>query len=79
MVGRIPGFPEGVKQDGSCEHLTENNECKIYETRPLVCRIDDQDFKAHGFPTREAWYEANYKACDSLIQIGKQIKGENSQ
>ena len=28
-----------IKEDGSCIHLDDNNLCKIYETRPPICRI----------------------------------------
>ena len=23
-----------------CEHLTDDNLCKIYDTRPTICRVD---------------------------------------
>ena len=33
-------FPYEVDEKGECENLMENNMCKIYETRPDICRID---------------------------------------
>lgn len=33
----LPAFDRG---DGVCKHLTEKNECAIYDTRPMVCRVD---------------------------------------
>ena len=29
--------------DGVCEHLTEDNLCNIYETRPEICKVDIND------------------------------------
>jgi len=30
------GFPYNAKEDGSCEMLDENKQCKVYENRPDV-------------------------------------------
>lgn len=40
-VHLIPDWPRKMlKSDGSCAHLTADNKCDIYETRPPVCRVD---------------------------------------
>lgn len=52
-----------AKYGGPCKYLTPNMECAIYETRPLVCRINDN--KPKGV-TRKAWYRSNEDACNKL-------------
>jgi len=63
----VPDFPEPVKEDGSCTHLKKGNTCAIYETRPLICRVDDmyeQFFKEKV--SKEDFYEANLATCRML-------------
>lgn len=52
-----------VKQDGSCVHLTDDDRCAIYETRPLICRVDEA--RPHGMSV-EAWHKVNTEACEQL-------------
>lgn len=68
-AGLVPNFPEPVNPDGSCSHL-KDNKCSIYETRPLICRIDEG---WHSFSDEEKkkmslldWYRLNSKACNDL-------------
>ena len=52
--------------DGICRFL-KGNECSIYETRPLVCRVDesyDAFFKEQmGY---EEYTQLNYECCEIL-------------
>lgn len=68
-VGGIPDFPEPIREDGSCSHLTPNNECAIYDTRPLICRIDDLYLaKAETAPMSHArWRRLNILACNEMM------------
>ncbi len=35
----MPGFPyKQTNQEGACEMLAEDKSCRVYETRPDVCR-----------------------------------------
>ena len=69
----IPDFPEPLKEDGSCEHLQEDNSCGIYETRPLICKIDDfYDKHLSGHLPREEFHRMNAELC-------KQYQDEESQ
>ena len=58
------GLPS--KDDGSCVHLTEDNKCAIYDTRPDICNIDTM-FKLidHGL-TKKEWYQINENECDNM-------------
>ncbi|EKX95291.1 YkgJ family cysteine cluster protein [Aggregatibacter actinomycetemcomitans] len=54
--------------DGICQHFdTEKNLCKIYENRPLICRVEDY-YKAHLSHIYE-WDEfvkLNLEICQKL-------------
>ncbi|WP_010200149.1 hypothetical protein [Bacillus sp. m3-13] len=45
----------------------ENNMCTIYDTRPLICRIDEMYEQAfYEQFSKEEYYEINIKACQQL-------------
>lgn len=50
----------------NCKHL-DGNTCTIYETRPLVCRIDE-GYEAHfvKIMSREQWHRLSADACKQL-------------
>lgn len=59
----LPEFDTG---DGVCCHLGESG-CDIYESRPLVCRVEDfWERCLRGKISKEDWYRANYQGCLSL-------------
>jgi len=52
--------------DGVCKYLNENK-CSIYDTRPLICRIDacyDMFFSMHM--SRDEFYKLNLIICNKL-------------
>ena len=54
MVGLLKDFPYKSKADGSCEML-QDNKCLVYETRPSICRVDEQ-IKLSGMGKRKGYY-----------------------
>lgn len=68
--------------NGTCSNLKKDNKCKIYTSRPLVCRIDDmynevfqQDYEKLFF------YKLNAKICnqfqnDALFELSYRVKIE---
>ena len=59
-------YKELDRGDGVCKFL-DGNLCSIYQTRPLLCRIDesyDRFFK--DSMTREEFYRANLQICSEL-------------
>jgi Fe-S-cluster containining protein len=63
-IGLIPGFPTKPKPGTTeCEHLTKDNRCAIYETRPALCRVDMM--RPRGLPIA-TWYAQNEAACRQL-------------
>lgn len=56
-------YSELDRGDGICKYLV-GNLCSIYETRPLLCRVDEcyeKIFK--GLMDKEEYYRLNYEAC----------------
>lgn len=49
--------------DGACIHLTKDNRCAIYETRPLICRI--RDLRPSWITVKE-WHAANAAGCNRM-------------
>ena len=70
-ISNVKEFQEFNRGDGVCKYLDENtNLCKIYENRPLICRVDEMYNKYfYQFYTKEQYYELNYNVC-------KKLKGE---
>jgi Fe-S-cluster containining protein len=54
--------------DGTCRHFDESTlRCAIYETRPLVCRV--QEYHSQHLARRISWTEfvkINLEICASL-------------
>jgi len=72
-VGRTKELIEYDRGDGICKFLDEKtNLCKIYENRPLICRVDDM-YKEYFYKylTKDEYYELNLKACITLKMKGK--------
>jgi Fe-S-cluster containining protein len=55
-------FPYTHKE-GVCEKLIDNK-CSVYESRPLICRIEDSMPKGYN---QTAYYNMNIEACHHLI------------
>ena len=55
--------------DGICRYLT-GNLCSIYETRPLLCRVDEsyEAFFSEIY-TRDEYYRLNEDACRILKSL----------
>lgn len=52
--------------DGVCKYLV-GNLCSIYESRPLLCRIDESyNLFFKDEMTREEFYRANLQVCSQL-------------
>ena len=62
----IPELMEFDRGDGACRYLV-NNECSIYENRPLICRIDEMYEEEYSKSyTKEEFYQLNLKVCHEL-------------
>ena len=62
-------LPELSSVNGVCDQLdTQTNRCKIYDSRPLICRVDDfWEQNLQNIISKEEWYSENEKACKFLL------------
>lgn len=61
-----PIYSQLDRGDGICKYLC-GNLCSIYETRPLLCRIDasyDAFFKDKM--SKAEYYRLNYEICEKM-------------
>lgn len=71
-VNLSPLYREFDRGDGICRYL-QGNLCSIYETRPLLCRIDESyDMFFKGKMKRDDYYRLNRKMCDKLKKYNSQ-------
>lgn len=53
-----------INEDGSCEHLDQDNRCRIYESRPSFCRVGNA--KPADMPIEEYWI-ATARVCNAWM------------
>ncbi|GGZ88868.1 hypothetical protein GCM10007161_20470 [Ignatzschineria indica] len=59
--------------DGVCKHLTKENRCEIYETRPEICNIEYQYHKNYSHIPWDAFVAENLQICE-LLQLDQKTK-----
>lgn len=68
-VDRSPLYAALDRGDGVCRYLS-GNLCSIYETRPLLCRVDlCYEMFFAGQMTKEEYYRRNLAACEELQKM----------
>lgn len=61
-----PLYRELDRGDGICKFL-KGNLCSIYESRPLICRVDESyDAFFRGKMSRAEYDRLNYEACEKM-------------
>ena len=56
--------------NGICKELDlKSNKCKIYENRPLICRIDEMYKAFSKVWSKKEFYSYNAKACNELQRL----------
>lgn len=48
------------REDGACLYLGEDNLCTIYDKRPEICRIGEDE---------DHWWQDNADACNRLQEL----------
>lgn len=67
-----PLYAELDRGDGVCKYLS-GNLCSIYESRPLLCRIDESYEKFFKeVMSIEEYYQLNQEACQLLKKAKNQ-------
>lgn len=64
-------YKELDRGDGICRYL-EGNICSIFETRPVLCRVDlSYDLYFKDYMDREEYYRLNRETCKKLKEEEK--------
>lgn len=66
LLQEIASFPYKYSKSGRCEKLSFENECTIYETRPLMCQVDGMHKKYFMEYSQTEFYELNEQQCNLL-------------
>lgn len=64
-------FPYSYDEKGVCEMLGEDNQCKIYDRRPLICQVENFGKTFHPNLSQEAWFKLNEQGCKDLQDADK--------
>lgn len=66
-IDKIPELKEFDIGDGVCVHLTKEQLCGIYLSRPDICNVDKMfEMKYKNFMTREEYERLNAEGCKLL-------------
>ncbi len=66
-INKVPDLKEFDDGNGVCIHLTENNLCDIYYSRPDICNVEKMfEIKYKETFTREEYDQLNEEGCKSL-------------
>ncbi len=59
-----------------CKNITdlETNLCKIYESRPLICRVDEAHKKLYSHIPLKEFYAKNAEVCNALQEANHMDK-----
>lgn len=60
-------FPHKWDINGICEHLGDDNKCKIYSQRPLLCNIEK--YAEYIGADKNEFFSINIRACNQLMDI----------
>jgi len=71
LFGKID-FPYKWDVSGKCEMLGDDEMCKVYDNRPLICNIDKMA-EFIGVNKKEV-YELNVSACNELLKEANRIE-----
>ena len=62
----IDTFPYKPNEDGVCPQLNSDNQCSVYETRPILCNIAlIADILGES---TDSYYNKSISACNQLIK-----------
>lgn len=59
-------FPYEFDETGRCSKLTEDNQCAVYENRPLICNIQQFHQRFFRHVPRQLFYDEQERYCHEL-------------
>lgn len=66
ITEEIKAFPYSYSESGRCEKLSLQNECTVYETRPLMCNIEKFHEKYFQEYSQDEFFRMNEEQCEIL-------------
>jgi Fe-S-cluster containining protein len=60
-----PGWP--LRGDGACKHLTVDNRCSIYDTRPAECRINAMHQEVAPSLSTWKYHDLTAMICNTMM------------
>lgn len=70
-IDKIPELKSFDAGDGRCIHLTKDNLCEIYPSRPDICNVEKMyEIKFHNIMSWQEYIEGNEEGC-RLLQNAK--------
>ena len=57
--------------DGCCKYYNDETKlCSIYDSRPIICRVDDiYETQFKNIIDKESYYFSNHEACKKLREM----------
>lgn len=66
-IDKIPELVDFHTGDGVCIHLSDDNLCDIYSTRPTICNVNRMyELSYKEMMTKEEYEKANMEGCRVL-------------
>lgn len=63
MLRQVPQLAAFDRGDGVCRHLTENNLCEIYDSRPDICNVEKMYPAFASQMSKDEYYRKMTEAC----------------
>lgn len=76
-IGGIPQLSQFDRGDGVCSHLTADNLCDIYESRPEVCSVEQMYSRFSSQMTKSEYLEMMERSCEFLKAHHEQLQTGN--
>lgn len=71
-IDQIPELAAMHNGDGVCIHLTEDNLCDIYSTRPDICNVDRMyELRYKDIMPRETYDSFNRAGCRKVQEMNE--------
>ena len=66
-IKHVPQLQKYDNGNGQCIHLTDDNKCYIYSSRPEICNVDlmYQKYYSNAY-SKEEFYKLNSEICNRL-------------
>ena len=71
MLAYVPQLAAFDRGDGACRHLTNDNLCEIYDSRPDICNVEKMYPAFASEMSKDEYYQRMTESC---IHLKKQFR-----